>query len=100
MLRRERKIIEARDTRAIRLTKMVDELKYFRKNWETMSDLEFQLWVSRLVILYGCYYLKNTSIEIVDIIGNKELNRQEKYRRIDECFSREAKILSKYKVSL
>lgn len=86
--------------RAKRIAKMVEELKYFRENWEKMSDLEFHLWVYRIVIVYGCYYLKNTAIDIVDIISNEYMDRREKYRRIDECFSREAKIIYKYKASL
>lgn len=100
MLRRTKNLVDNNDIRARRIKRLVDELKYFRKNWENMSDLEFHLWVSRLIIVYGCYYLKNTAIEIVDIIGNENYTRQEKYRRIDDCFSREAKIISKYKVSV
>lgn len=97
---KEKQEIKTNDIRARRIAKMVDELKYFRKNWEDMDDLEFNLWVLRLVILYGCYYLKNTAIEIVDIVGDDSMSRLEKYRRINDCFSREAKYLVKFKVSL
>lgn len=91
---------DKQEIRKKRISEMLEELKYFRKNWESMTDLEFDLWVYRLVIMYGCYYLKNTALNIVDILNNDTIDKKEKYRRIDECFSREAKIISKHKVSL
>lgn len=86
--------------RVKRVAEMKSELTYFRKNWKDMCDLEFNLWVYRLVILYGCYYLKNTAIDIVDIINNDDITKEEKYRRINDCFSREEKILNKYKMTI
>lgn len=86
--------------RAKRVAEMKAELTYFRKHWKGMTDIEFNLWVYRIVILYGCYYLKNTAIDIVGILNNDDITKEEKYRRINDCFSREAKFLTKFKVSL
>lgn len=85
-----------------RLTAFKNELKHFRKTWKNMTDMEFNLWVYRLIILYGCYYVKNKSIEIIRILNSYEYenNTQRKFELIDELFREEAEILSKHKVSV